>query len=44
VDAAWCRINRHQSIPDQHAHLTAMMRDHYAYYGITGMVKKVSEL
>jgi hypothetical protein len=24
------RINRHQSIPDQHAHLTAMMRGHYA--------------
>jgi hypothetical protein len=23
-------------IPDQHAHLTAMMRGHYAYYGITG--------
>ena len=21
---AWCRVNRHQSIPDQHAHLTAM--------------------
>src|SRR5450759_5071507 len=33
---AWCRVNRHRSIPDQHAHLTAMMRGHYAYYGITG--------
>src|SRR6185312_213548 len=33
---AWCRMNRHQSIPDQHAHVTAMMRGHYAYYGITG--------
>ncbi len=32
----WCRRNRHLSIPDQHAHLTAMMRGHYAYYGITG--------
>src|SRR5450755_1545820 len=31
----WCRHNRHQPIPDQHAHLTAMMRGHYAYYGIT---------
>src|SRR5271168_520303 len=31
----WCRHNRHQTIPDQHAHLTAMMRGHYAYYGIT---------
>src|ERR1700724_1707867 len=33
---AWCRRNRHQSIPDQSAHLTAMMRGDYAYYGITG--------
>src|SRR5450631_1753404 len=30
----WCRHNRHQPIPDQHAHLIAMMRGHYAYYGI----------
>jgi hypothetical protein len=27
---AWCRVNRHQTIPDQQAHLTAMMRGHYA--------------
>jgi group II intron reverse transcriptase/maturase len=26
---AWCRRNRHQPIPDQSAHLTAMMRGHY---------------
>jgi RNA-directed DNA polymerase len=39
---AWCRINRHQSIPDQHAHLTAMMRGHYAYYGITGNSRRLS--
>src|SRR5215471_5896136 len=37
--AAWCRFNRHQPIPDQHHHLTAMMRGHYAYYGITGSGK-----
>jgi RNA-directed DNA polymerase len=41
---AWCRVNRHQSIPDQHAHLTAMMRGHYAYYGITTGVKFGSRL
>ena len=39
---AWCRDNRHQSIPDQHAHLTAMMRGHYAYYGITGNYRRLS--
>ena len=39
---AWCRVNRHQPIPDQHAHLTAMMRGHYAYYGITGNARRLS--
>src|SRR4029077_20214557 len=39
---AWCRVKRHQSIPDQHAHLTAMMRGHYAYYGITGNFRRIS--
>jgi hypothetical protein len=33
---------RHQSIPDQHAHLTAMMRGHHAYYGITGNFRRIS--
>ena len=37
----WCRLNRHQSIPDQHAHLTAMLRGHYAYYGITGNFRRL---
>ena len=31
-----CRANRHQPIPTQHACLSAMMRGHYAYYGIGG--------
>jgi RNA-directed DNA polymerase len=31
-----CRVNRHQPIPEQHACLAAMMRGHYAYYGIAG--------
>jgi hypothetical protein len=38
---AWCWVNRHQSIPDQQAHLTAMMRGHYAYYGITGNSRRI---
>jgi RNA-directed DNA polymerase len=40
--ATWCRFNRHLSISDQHAHLTAMMRGHYAYYGITGNARRLS--
>jgi RNA-directed DNA polymerase len=32
----WCRRNRHWSIRDQHHHLSAMMRGHYAYYGVGG--------
>ena len=39
---AWCRINRHQTIPDQNAHLAAMMRGHYAYYGISGNFRRLS--
>src|SRR5262249_60058292 len=39
---AWCRINQHQPISDQHAHLTATMRGHYAYYGITGNSRRLS--
>jgi hypothetical protein len=31
-----------QSIPEQHAHLIAMMRGHYAYYGITGNFRRIS--
>ena len=37
----WCRSNRHQAIRDQHAHLTMMMRGHYAYYGISGNIKRL---
>ena len=37
----WCRRNRHQSISDQHTHLIAMMRGHYAYYGITGNFRRL---
>jgi group II intron reverse transcriptase/maturase len=38
----WCRRNRHQPIPDQSAHLSAMMRGHYAYYGISGNFRRIS--
>jgi RNA-directed DNA polymerase len=39
--AEWCRTNRHQPIPEQHACLAAMMRGHYAYYGIGGNSRRL---
>jgi len=32
----WCRKHRHWPLPEQHKTLTAKVRGHYAYYGITG--------
>jgi RNA-directed DNA polymerase len=34
--AVWCRNNRHRSIKEQHAVLSAKLRGHYGYFGITG--------
>jgi group II intron reverse transcriptase/maturase len=31
----WCRNNRHEPLRDQQQKLAAMMRGHYAYFGIT---------
>ena len=38
----WCRDNRHKLIREQHTHLAAMMRGHYAYYGISGNSRRLS--
>ena len=38
----WCRKNRHLSIRDQHRQLSAMMRGHFAYYGIGGNGRRLS--
>ena len=35
---AWCRYNRHLSIPEQHAALTKRLRGHYHYFGVNGNV------
>jgi group II intron reverse transcriptase/maturase len=35
----WCKRNRHVPVRDQHAHLCAMMRGHYGYYGVTGNIR-----
>jgi RNA-directed DNA polymerase len=32
----WCQKNRHLPIRVQHRHLSAMMRGHFAYYGVGG--------
>ena len=34
--AQWCREHRHLPITEQWAALTAKLRGHFAYYGITG--------
>jgi group II intron reverse transcriptase/maturase len=37
----WCRVHRHQSLTEQWQHLQAAMRGHYAYYGITGNLRRL---
>lgn len=37
----WCRQNRHQPVLEQHARLAAMMRGHFAYYGIAGNSRRL---
>ena len=37
----WCRKNRHQPLRHQHAQLSAKMRGHYAYYGVTGNSRRL---
>jgi len=34
--AQWCRTNRHLAVLEQHKQLSAKLRGHYSYYGITG--------
>jgi len=34
--AAWCRVNRHLPIPEQHQTLSQKLLGHCGYYGITG--------
>ena len=37
----WCRRHRHWSLPDQHRHLSSMMRGHFAYYGVDGNSRRL---
>ena len=34
--SAWCARHQHEPVVQQHAMLSAKLRGHYAYYGITG--------
>jgi len=38
----WCRENRAKTIPQQHKILSAKLRGHYSYYGITGNASGLS--
>jgi RNA-directed DNA polymerase len=40
----WCRRNRHQPLPEQHASLSQKLRGHYGYYGITGNSRALATL
>ncbi len=37
----WCRANRHRLVSWQHARLSAKLKGHYAYYGITGNMRQL---
>jgi RNA-directed DNA polymerase len=42
--AEWCRRNRHQPVPEQHATLSQKLRGHDGYYGIIGNSRALSNL
>jgi hypothetical protein len=37
----WCRTNRHRPACEQRAWLSAVLVGHYAYYGITGNIRRL---
>jgi RNA-directed DNA polymerase len=37
----WCRSNRHQPVRDQRAWLSAALNGHFAYFGITGNIRRL---
>jgi group II intron reverse transcriptase/maturase len=40
---AFCKLNRHWSIAEQHRALQQKLRGHYSYYGITGNIRSLSK-
>jgi RNA-directed DNA polymerase len=39
----WCRTNRHRPVHEQRAWLSRVLNGHYAYYGITGNIRRLQE-
>ena len=39
----WCRTNRHRPPLEQRAWLSAALNGHYAYYGVTGNIRRLQE-
>jgi hypothetical protein len=39
-----CRLMRHDPIRDQHRRLSAMLKGHYSYYGVTGNILQVGNI
>jgi hypothetical protein len=37
----WCQTNRHRPAREQRAWLSAVLSGHYAYYGITGNIRRL---
>jgi RNA-directed DNA polymerase len=37
----WCRTNRHRPALEQRARLSGVLVGHYAYYGITGNIRRL---
>lgn len=40
----WCQLNRHRPLPEQHATLSAKLRGHYAYFGLSGNLAALKRL
>lgn len=38
----WCRWHRHDPLKEQHRALTKKLKGHYAYYGITSNLPRIS--
>jgi RNA-directed DNA polymerase len=39
----WCQSNRHRPISDQRTWLSTALNGHYAYYGVTGNIRRLRE-
>jgi group II intron reverse transcriptase/maturase len=42
--AEWCRDNRHLPMEEQHQQMSAKLRGHYNYYGLTGNLRSLKRM